>query len=65
MLSYDLAVLWPRDFAAMSKRFFASGRIERDRLLGVGDGYRDVVGMALFLMVLAFRPDGFLARGRS
>ena len=33
MLSYDLAVLWPRDFAAMSKRFFLSGRVERDRLL--------------------------------
>ena len=30
-----------------------------------GDGYRDLVGMALFLIVLAFRPDGFLARGRS
>jgi branched-chain amino acid transport system permease protein len=33
--------------------------------LTLGDGYRDVVGMALFLLVLAFRPDGFLARGRS
>jgi len=33
MLSYDLAVLWPRDFAAMSTRFFVSGRVERDRLL--------------------------------
>ena len=31
----------------------------------LGDGYRDLVGMALFLLVLAFRPDGFLARGRS
>jgi branched-chain amino acid transport system permease protein len=30
--------------------------------LTLGDGYRDVVGMALFLLVLAFRPDGFLAR---
>jgi hypothetical protein len=33
MLSYDLAVLWPRDFAMMSTRFFASGRPERDLLL--------------------------------
>jgi branched-chain amino acid transport system permease protein len=33
--------------------------------LTLGDGYRDLVGMALFLLVLAFRPDGFLARGRS
>jgi hypothetical protein len=33
MLSYDLAVLWPRDFATMSRRFFRSGRIERDLLL--------------------------------
>jgi branched-chain amino acid transport system permease protein len=33
--------------------------------LALGDGYRDLVGMALFLLVLAFRPDGFLARRRS
>ena len=33
--------------------------------LVLGDGYRDLVGMALFLLVLAFRPDGFLARARS
>lgn len=33
--------------------------------LALGDGYRDLVGMALFLIVLALRPDGFLARGRS
>ena len=33
MLSYDLAVLWPRDFATMSKRFFLSGRLERDWFL--------------------------------
>lgn len=32
--------------------------------LALGDGYRDVVGMALFLLVLAFRPDGFLGRSR-
>ncbi len=32
--------------------------------LALGDGYRDLVGMALFLVVLALRPDGFLARGR-
>jgi hypothetical protein len=33
ILSYDLAVLWPRDFATMSTRFFLSGRTERDLLL--------------------------------
>jgi len=33
--------------------------------LTLGDGYRDVVGMALFLLVLAFRPEGFLAQGRT
>jgi len=33
--------------------------------LALGDGYRDLVGMALFLLVLAFRPDGFLARRSS
>jgi branched-chain amino acid transport system permease protein len=33
--------------------------------LTLGDGYRDLVGMALFLLVLAFRPDGFLAKGRN
>jgi hypothetical protein len=33
MLSHDLAVLWPRDHATMSKRFFLSGRLERDQLL--------------------------------
>ena len=33
--------------------------------LTLGDGYRDVVGMALFLLVLAFRPEGFLVRGRT
>jgi branched-chain amino acid transport system permease protein len=32
--------------------------------LTLGDGYRDPVGMALFLLVLAFRPDGFLAPRR-
>ncbi len=31
--------------------------------IALGDGYRDLVGMALFLLVLAFRPEGF-ARGR-
>jgi branched-chain amino acid transport system permease protein len=30
--------------------------------LALGDGYRDIVGMALFLAVLAFRPEGFLGR---
>ena len=33
--------------------------------LTLGDGYRDLVGMAVFLLVLAFRPDGFLSRRRS
>jgi hypothetical protein len=33
MLSQDLAVLWPRDFDTMSRRFFRSGRAERDLLL--------------------------------
>ncbi len=33
--------------------------------LTLGDGYRDLAGMALFLLVLALRPDGFLARGRT
>jgi hypothetical protein len=33
MLSYDLAVLWPRDFAMVTNRFVASGRVERDLLL--------------------------------
>jgi branched-chain amino acid transport system permease protein len=32
--------------------------------LTLGDGYRDLVGMALFLLVPAFRPEGVLARGR-
>ena len=33
--------------------------------LTLGDGYRDLVGMALFLAVLAFRPDGVVGgRGR-
>jgi hypothetical protein len=33
MLSRDLAVLFPRSFETMSKRFFLSGRLERDLLL--------------------------------
>jgi hypothetical protein len=33
MLTYDLAVLWPREFATMTQRFFLSGRLERDLLL--------------------------------
>jgi hypothetical protein len=33
MLTYDLAVLWPLDFARMTKRFVHSGRLERDLLL--------------------------------
>ena len=33
--------------------------------LTLGDGYRDLVGMALFLLVLAFRPDGFVSRRRT
>ena len=30
--------------------------------LALGDGYRDLVGMAVFLLVLTFRPEGFLAK---
>jgi branched-chain amino acid transport system permease protein len=33
--------------------------------LALGDGYRDLVGMALFLAVLAFRPAGVLGGGRA
>jgi hypothetical protein len=33
MLSYDLVILWPRDFAAATRRFFLSGRLERDLFL--------------------------------
>ncbi len=33
MLSYDLAVLWPREFDTMTRQFFLSGRFERDLLL--------------------------------
>jgi hypothetical protein len=33
MLSHDLAVLWPRAFATATKRFFQSGRSERDLFL--------------------------------
>jgi hypothetical protein len=33
MLSSDMAVLWPQDFAATSKRFFLGGRFERDLFL--------------------------------
>jgi hypothetical protein len=33
MLSYDLAVLWPHEFAMTTKRFFQSGRFERDLFL--------------------------------
>jgi hypothetical protein len=41
MLSYDLVVLWPRDFATMTERFFRSGRQERDLLLNrTGVRYR-------------------------
>jgi branched-chain amino acid transport system permease protein len=43
----------------------ALGALQSIGGLTLGDGYRDLVGMALFLLVLAFRPDGFLARGRT
>jgi branched-chain amino acid transport system permease protein len=33
--------------------------------LALGDGYRDLVGMALFLAVLAFRPDGVVGGRRG
>ncbi len=29
----------------------------------LGDGYRDLVGLILFLIVLAFRPNGIISRG--
>jgi branched-chain amino acid transport system permease protein len=41
----------------------ALGALQSVGGLALGDGYRDLVGMALFLLVLAFRPEGF-ARGR-
>jgi len=40
----------------------ALGALQSLGALALGDGYRDVVGMALFLAVLAFRPEGFLGR---
>jgi branched-chain amino acid transport system permease protein len=43
----------------------ALGALQSIGGLTLGDGYRDLVGMAVFLLVLAFRPDGFLARGRT
>jgi branched-chain amino acid transport system permease protein len=43
----------------------ALGALQSIGGLTLGDGYRDVVGMGVFLLVLAFRPDGFLARGRT
>jgi branched-chain amino acid transport system permease protein len=43
----------------------ALGALQSIGGLTLGDGYRDLVGMAMFLLVLAFRPDGFLARGRT
>jgi hypothetical protein len=33
MLSYDLPVLWPREFQVMTDRFIAASREERDRFL--------------------------------
>jgi branched-chain amino acid transport system permease protein len=41
------------------------GALQSLGALALGDGYRDVVGMALFLAVLAFRPEGFLGRRAS
>jgi len=41
----------------------ALGALQSVGGLALGDGYRDLVGMAIFLLVLAFRPEGF-ARGR-
>lgn len=41
MLSYDLPILWPREFSAMERRFFVGGRVERDLLLArTGVRYR-------------------------
>jgi branched-chain amino acid transport system permease protein len=31
----------------------------------LGDGYRDLVGLALFLAVLAIRPQGLLGRSSA
>jgi hypothetical protein len=33
MLSYDIAAVWPREFAVAAKRFSGSGRFERDLFL--------------------------------
>jgi branched-chain amino acid transport system permease protein len=33
--------------------------------LVLGDGYRDLLGMAVFLLVLAFKPTGLWGRGRG
>lgn len=47
MLSYDLAVLWPRVFAATHNRFLQSGREARDRFLDrTGVRYRILPGRA-------------------
>jgi branched-chain amino acid transport system permease protein len=43
----------------------ALGALQSVGGLALGDGYRDVVGMALFLAVLAFRPGGFLGGARG
>jgi len=43
----------------------ALGALQSVGGLTLGDGYRDLVGMAVFLLVLAFRPDGFITRARS
>ncbi|MNN61197.1 High-affinity branched-chain amino acid transport system permease protein LivH [compost metagenome] len=33
--------------------------------LALGDGYRDLVGLTLFLVVLTFRPAGMFNRGAA
>jgi branched-chain amino acid transport system permease protein len=43
----------------------ALGALQSIGGLTLGDGYRDLVGMAVFLAVLAFRPDGVVGGRRS
>lgn len=69
MLSYDLAVLWPREFQTATDRFFDAGRDERDRFLdrtGVrfrvltprrAEGRRPLVPIPYFLESFLFDWD--------
>jgi hypothetical protein len=65
MLSDDLAVLWPRDFAMMTKRFVQSGRPERDLFLDrTGVRYRVVpqrqAGGRIPIVQVPYLMDSFL-----